>query len=183
MDVATAPDPGTCLAHARASNRCTMWPCMLSWQGARIGFVPASQRRHQGNTPIETPESGIGRGRQGAIGAGQSLPNPFAKALRPRAAPCSATGQKRQLRERVCAGTVLCQVSRYEFRVATSATPCTRDFTCHAHALNGTTCRSHGQYSTPWVCTSMPWCDGATRPWEDHTGHTPILLVLHGVSS
>ena len=51
MDVAAASQPGTDLAHARASIGCTMCPHMLSWQGTRIGCVPASQCRHQGNTP------------------------------------------------------------------------------------------------------------------------------------
>jgi hypothetical protein len=181
MDVAAASQPDTDLAHARASIGCTLCPHMLSWQGTRIGCVPASQCRHQGNSPIKTPESGISRGRQGAIGAGQTLPNPFAKALRPRAAPCSATGQKRQLRERVCARTVPRQVSRCEFRVATSATPCTRDLTCQANAMNGPAFRSHGHYSTTWVCTFLPWCGGAPRPWECRTRHTQISHVLRGV--
>jgi hypothetical protein len=181
MDVAAASQPGTDLAQARASIGCTMCTHMLSWQGTRIGCVPASQCRHQGNPPIKTPERGISRDRHGAIGAGQTLPNPFAKALRPRAVPCSATGQKRQLRERVCARTVLRQVSRCEFRVTTSATPCTRDLACHDNAMNGTAFRSHGQYSIAWVCTSLPLHGGTPRPWEDRTGHTQFLMTLHGV--
>lgn len=146
-----ALQPGRDLAHARANNRCNMSPSMLSWQEARFSSVPASQPPRRENGPVYEPQRIVGRVRQGAIKAGQSLPNPFAKALRPRAAPCCTPSQKGQLGERVGVSTIRCQVTRGEFRVVTFATPCSRNFAWHPCGLYRSACHSHQQHSTSRV--------------------------------